>query len=475
MATQAANYPVHVGGELDPGLSRWLWLVKWLLVIPHYIVLFFLWVAFGVLSVVAFFAILFTGRYPRGIFDFNVGVLRWTWRVGFYAFAANGTDRYPPFTLGEADYPASFEVDYPERLSRGLVLVKWWLLAIPQYIVVGIFVGGGSWLVWSDGSSAFRWGGGLIGILVLVGVVALLFTGRYPQSVFDLVLGLNRWALRVAAYAGLMTDRYPPFRLDLGGSEPGQMALPLAPGSPGLPASETAAARPAGWSAGRILLVVCGSLVTLVAVGIFAGGGTVVVLDQTQRDDAGYLVSPTRNFTTPTYAVVSRRMYAGVDGPHWVYDNLLGTVVLKSESAGPVFVGIARDRDVASYLGGVRRAEVTDLSTGRTHYVLRTGEAPSGPPGNQTFWAASSSGRGSQSLTWNVQDGSWRVVVMNADGSPRVSADLSVGAELPNLIWLGVGLLAAGALLLTGGVLMIYFGARSRPTTQPRRDSEALP
>jgi Domain of unknown function (DUF4389) len=464
MATQAADYPVHVGGELDPGLSRWLWLVKWLLAIPHYIVLFFLWVAFGVLSVAAFFAILFTGRYPHGIFDFNAGVLRWSWRVGFYTFAANGTDRYPPFTLGAADYPASFEVEYPERLSRGLVLVKWWLLAIPQYIIVGIFVGGGSWLVWNDGSSAFRWGGGLIGILVLIGVVALLFTGRYPQSVFDLVLGLNRWALRVAAYAGLMTDRYPPFRLDLGGSEARQMGLPLAPGPRGLPVGESAsAARPGGWSAGRILLVVFGSLVTLVAAGILAGGGTVVVLDQTQRDDAGYLVSPTRNFTTSTYAVVSRRMYAGVDGPHWVYDNLLGTVVLKSESARPVFMGIARARDVASYLGGVRRAEVTDLSTGRTHYVLRTGEAPSGPPGDQTFWAASSSGRGSQSLTWNVQDGTWRVVVMNADGSPRVSADLRVGAELPNLIWLGIGLLAAGALLLTGGVLMIYFGARSRP------------
>jgi Domain of unknown function (DUF4389) len=467
MATQAANYPVHVRGELDPSLSRWLWLVKWLLAIPHYIVLFFLWVAFGVLSVVAFFGILFTGRYPAGIFDFNVGVLRWSWRVGFYTFAANGTDRYPPFTLGEADYPASFEVEYPERLSRGLVLVKWWLLAIPQYIIVGIFVGGGTWLVWSDGSSAFRWGGGLIGILVLIGVVALLFTGRYPQSIFDLVLGLNRWALRVAAYAGLMTDRYPPFRLDLGGSEAG-MALPLAPGPRQLPGGESArAARPGGWSAGRILLVVFGSLVTLVAAGILAGGGTAVVLDQTQRDDAGYLVSPTRDFTTPTYAVVSRRMYAGVDGPHWVYDNLLGTVVLKSQSARPVFMGIARDRDVASYLGGVRRADVTDLSTGRTHYVLRTGEAPSGPPGDQTFWAASSSGRGSQALTWNVQDGTWRVVVMNADGSPRVSADLSVGAELPNLIWLGIGLLAAGALLLTGGVLMIYFGARSRPAAEP--------
>jgi hypothetical protein len=211
-ATGEPGYPVTVEAELDPSLSRALWLVKWILAIPHYVVLAFLWLAVALLTVIAFFAILFTGRYPRGIFDFNVGVLRWTWRVGYYSYSVLGTDRYPPFTLGDADYPARLDVPYPERLSRGLVLVKSWLLAIPHLVVLAVLVGAWSWPL-ADAQWNAAWPG-LNGILVLVAAVVLLFTGRYPRDVFNLVLGINRWALRVAAYVLLMRDEYPPFRLE---------------------------------------------------------------------------------------------------------------------------------------------------------------------------------------------------------------------------------------------------------------------
>ncbi len=197
------EYPVSVEGELQSDLNRWLPLVKWLLIIPHVIVLAFLWVAVVILVVVAFFAILLTGHYPRGIFDFNLGVLRWSWRVGYYSYSLLGTDKYPPFSLSDVDYPARIGVEYPERLSRGLVLVKW-ILAIPHFVVVGFFQGG----------VGPRSGSGLNGIIVFFAAAALLFTGRYPESLYNLNMGMNRWTVRVAVYALLMRDEYPPFRLD---------------------------------------------------------------------------------------------------------------------------------------------------------------------------------------------------------------------------------------------------------------------
>ena len=233
--TSQNTSPVRLIGELDPQVSRGLWLVKWLLAIPHYVVLAFLWVAFLVTTVIAGFAILFTGRYPRPLFDFNVGVLRWNWRVAFYALSAIGTDRYPPFTLARTDYPADFDVDYPEHLSHGLVLVKSWLLAIPHLLIVGVLAGTSrTWVAsdddWSGYGARYASGGALslIALLTFIAAVILLFTGRYLPSLFDLLLGLNRWVYRVTAYVALMRDEYPPFRLDMGPADPGE-TLPTNP------------------------------------------------------------------------------------------------------------------------------------------------------------------------------------------------------------------------------------------------------
>jgi hypothetical protein len=447
--------PVRIEGRLDADLSRWLWVVKWLLAIPHYIVLAFLWLAFFVLTVVAFFAILFTGRYPRGIFDFNLGVLRWTWRVAFYSYGALGTDRYPPFTLHEApDYPATLDVQYPARLSRGLVLVKWWLLAIPQYLLVGIMVGGGAFA--ASRTDDWEWGGfggGLVGLLVLFAGVALVFTGRYPGGIFDVVLGLDRWVARVVAYAGLMTDRYPPFRLDQGGTEPGAATDAV------LPQPEATTPAAGGGGAGRIVLLVLGSIAALFAFATLAGGCALVAIDQTQRDDDGFLMSPSEDLSTSTYAIVSESAELDTGGAEWALDTFLGNVRIRSESERPVFVGIARRVDVAAYLNGVERDSVSDFD-GNPRYERQPGATPEEPPGDQPFWVASASGTGEQTLEWEPEEGFWQVVLMNEDGSRGVSSEVSIGAELDTVLWIGLGLLALGVLFAAACALSITGAVR---------------
>jgi len=207
----AAAYPVRLEARLDEGLSRWLWLVKWVLVIPHAIVLAVLWVGFVLATLGAWVAILVTGRFPRRLFAYDLGVLRWTWRVHYYAYGGLATDRYPPFTLADVeDYPARLDLARPERVSRLLALVRG-VLVLPQLLVLALLLGGG-WGAWHLG--------GAVGVLALVAAVVLAATGSYPRPLYDVLLGLNRWAFRVVAYAALMTDVYPPFRLDPGEREP---------------------------------------------------------------------------------------------------------------------------------------------------------------------------------------------------------------------------------------------------------------
>ena len=198
--------PVRVRSDIDAP-SRRLWLVKWcVLAVPHYPILIGLYLLYPLVTIAAGVAILFTGRYPRPLFDFNVGVLRWSWRLMNYRFPMNSTDKYPPFTLASVpDYPADLEVDYPEGLTNRAVLLQRWLLGLPQII-----------LCWALEP--------FLQTLCVVNAVWLLCVGTINQGMFDLLMGIVRWRYRVAVYVSLMRDEYPPFRMDLGSVKVGHGA-----------------------------------------------------------------------------------------------------------------------------------------------------------------------------------------------------------------------------------------------------------
>jgi hypothetical protein len=202
-------YPVEIRGNLEEPTSRWLFLIKWLLIIPHLVILAVLGVALFFSWLFSLVAILFNGKYPESLFNFNVGVLRWLWRVGFYSYQALGTDKYPPFSLKpDSSYPADLTVQYPTSLNKGRTLIQWWILALPHYLIVAVFQGG----------VGYRFGG-LQALLILFAAIANLFTGRYPMDLHILVMGINHWVYRVAGYALLFTNEYPPFTLASNASE----------------------------------------------------------------------------------------------------------------------------------------------------------------------------------------------------------------------------------------------------------------
>ena len=190
------SYPVSVDLEAPLEVARWRPFFNWVLAIPHLILVGVLGYVVGVVVFIAWFAILFSGTYPEGMFRFVAMTQRYQWRT--YSFAAGFLEAYPPFAFDMTStdpgtYPATYSVAEPARLSRGLIFVKW-LLVIPHFIVLAL-LGLGAFLGW------------------LIGALAVLFTGTWPAGLRDFLVGVNRWTHRATAYVYLMRDEYPPFSL----------------------------------------------------------------------------------------------------------------------------------------------------------------------------------------------------------------------------------------------------------------------
>jgi hypothetical protein len=183
-------YPVAIEIAYPGEMNRWLPLVKWLLAIPHFIALFAIGIGAFFVVIYAWFAVLFTGRWPRGAFEYMVGTLRWSYRVIAYYHLM--VDPYPPFSMADdPDYPVRLYIEYPEHIANWRPLVQW-LLAIP-YLIVAYF------LYW------------LTGILTIISFFCILFTKRIPRDIYDLMVPGIRYYVRGSAYAYFMTERYPPF------------------------------------------------------------------------------------------------------------------------------------------------------------------------------------------------------------------------------------------------------------------------
>jgi hypothetical protein len=220
-------------------------------------------------------------------------------------------------------------------------------------------------------------------------------------------------------------------------------------------------------SAGRVILIILGGIGVLFGLALLVGGGFLLWTDRTQRED-GYLTTPTERFATPTYALTRTRLEVDTEGEGWVLnESWFGKVRIRGESSGDktLFIGIGPQAEVARYLGTVAHANVQDIDFDpfRVTYLSVSGDAPQAPPTEQSFWAASASGVGTQTLTWKVREGDWTVVLMNADGSRGVAADVDLGAKLSFLLWVAIGLLVGGVLVSVGSAALIVLAARTRP------------
>jgi hypothetical protein len=239
-------------------------------------------------------------------------------------------------------------------------------------------------------------------------------------------------------------------------------------------------------SGGRIASIVVGSVAAVLAIG-FIAAGSLLLWGDSKKDDQGYLSTGKDRYAASTYALASDNLDVDLDGAGWIMDrDDLGNVQLSVESrAGqPVFVGIARTSDVSDYLRGTAYTSVTDVDYSPFHASFRdhdhSGARRPALPADQRFWAASAHGSGKQTVAWDLEDGDWSIVVMNADGSRGIDTDISAGAKVPFLGTLGwVSLGGALVLLILAGTLL-YLGLRTpRPpaaqtvTLQPSRSASS--
>src|SRR6476659_8230493 len=215
-----------------------------------------------------------------------------------------------------------------------------------------------------------------------------------------------------------------------------------------------------GWTGGRVVSLVIGCVLGLIALGVLAAAGTATWATSSQRDSAGFLNSDTHRFTTPTYDITSGGIDLGT-GTHWLTPaDIFGKVRIRATATNPtagVFIGVGPEAAVDNYLAGVGHEVVTNWANGdtETRFEPGTGRGPQSAPGDAAIWTAQASGQGTQTLSWRPESGQWEVVVMNQDGAGGVSVLADAGATIPDLAWLAVILWVIGGLLLVGAVALV--------------------
>ena len=237
---------------------------------------------------------------------------------------------------------------------------------------------------------------------------------------------------------------------------------PIAASEGGAPRADERAAPLSQWTARRFAAVVIGSLLTLFALVLLGAGGTAFWADRFQRED-GYATTELHEFSTAGAALATVPADLGSPGTGWLYSaGVLGKVRIRVTPTGdsntPLFVGIARSADVDRYLAGVNHTVITEFWKGEVEN--HDGGSPPSAPASQGFWAASDSGPGTRTVVWDPSNGSWTVVVMHADGRPGVAVEADLGAKVPALPWMALGVLIVGAVFLAAGALLILGAVR---------------